>query len=204
MRRFVLRLTGGLLACALACVVYLRHRQIQVELEKPFGRFTQQQILERTLPLCQTILGPTHSLLLSTEQYQAGTANGTPRLWWRLQCTDSAGRMLAVFAWDARTGELASVTSHVKVAASPGKRTEEPARAQAAWLSYRWLHRLGIAGEESRWRLTQEPERSARHSAVWYTCWRSADHQTVVQVDVGSGALVSAQNVRLSSTASAP
>jgi hypothetical protein len=206
MRRVALCLTGGLLACALLAYVYLRHRQIRAQQEKPFGDYTEQQMIERTIPFCQTLLGQTDDLRLEAERGQSTTPDRKPRLWWSLQCTNTRAEVLAVFLWDAKTGELVKV-SHLTTARAardpvlaprPPTRTQEQTKGRAAFLSYRWLHRLGMAKEGSRWRLVQEPERCAKGMAVWYTRWRSSDHEASVQVDVGSSELVSAQSWLLS------
>jgi hypothetical protein len=194
-------LAGTLLVC-----VALRHHQILTQQEQPFGHYTQQQILDRTLPLCRTVLGQTDGLMLSTERARSTASDGRTRLWWNLKCANKAGEVLAMFLWDAETGDLAFAVhnawtspeqARASGAAASGSRTPEQARGRAAWLSYRWLSRLGILGQGG-WRLTQEPERSARRSEVWYTQWRSSDHEAMVQVDVGSGELVSAHSRPLS------
>jgi hypothetical protein len=196
-RGLLLRLIGGLLVVALAGGLYLRHRQIQVQQEQPFGRFTRQQIIDRTLPLCQTILGTTDGLMLCAECDQTNLPDGRTRLWWCVECVDSAHKPLAEFLFDAQTGDLSVTTYDAWTAASPGSLTPEQARARAVWLSYRWLCRLGMTAEGG-WRLAQEPERSAKRSAVWTTRWRSADHRARVNVNVGSGELVSAHRWPLS------
>jgi hypothetical protein len=206
-RRFALRLTGGLLACTLLVCVALRHRQIQTQLKQPFGHYTQQQIIDRTLPLCRTVLGQTDGLMLATERLHIDTADSRSHLWWHVECVNRANKPLAQFLWNAETGELAFTARNAgmsSASASPPARaysdrtTPERAKGRAAWLSYRWLSWLGIGGG-SGWRLMQEPERSARRSDVWYTRWRSSEHEASVKVDIGTRALVSAQSRPLSS-----
>jgi hypothetical protein len=212
MRRVTLRLTGGLLACTLLVCLTLRHRQIRTEQDKPFGRYTNQQIIDRTLPLCQAILGQTGGLMLSTERMRTNTPDSSSHLWWHIACMDSHQKSLAQFLWNAETGELAFATRETGMSASPGRQsassrsgsmTPEPAKGRAAWLSYRWLSRLGMS-EGERWRLVQEPRRSTKDRDVWNTRWRSSDHEANVQVDVRSNQLVSAQNRPLSAVSSRP
>jgi hypothetical protein len=208
MRHFVLRLTGGLLVCTLLVCVTLRHRQIKAEREGPFGNFSHQQILERTISLCRTLLPDTNRLALAAQPIQSQDANGQQQLVWYVECLDPAGEEVATFHWDARTGDLLIVGNLNAPSARSGSASAaaaqtqslpvEQAKARAAFLSYQWLHRLGIAAEGSRWRLTQAPERTARRSPIWSVSWRSGDHEALLKVDVGSDLLYSAQNWPLS------
>jgi hypothetical protein len=184
-------------ALLLAGGIYRYYRHIRTQQEQPFGHYTRQQIIDRTMPLCQTILGQTDGLMLSTERLRSTSPDGRTGLWRHLPCTDGKGMPLAEFFWDARTGDLSVTTYDAWTAASPGSLPPEQAKGRAAWLSYRWLCRLGMS-EGGGWRLMQEPERSAKRSAVWYTHWRSSDHQARVQVNAGSGELVSAHRWPLS------
>src|SRR5262249_32655692 len=156
--------------------------------------------------LCRTLLSDTDSVSLATEPTQTRAATGRPQLIWHVDCTDQTGVYLASFHWDARTGDLLYVghmnSLPVRSTGSPafaGQRqplTEVQAQRKAAWLSYRWLHRLGIAGEGSHWRLWRAPQR-VKQSDTWYVGWRSADHEAVVHVEVRSNILVSVHNWRL-------
>jgi hypothetical protein len=202
-RHFALRLTGGLLVCSLLVCVTLRHRQIRALQDQPFGRFTNQQIVERTLPLCQAILGHADGLMLSTQRMHTNTLDSSSHLWWHIECVDSDHKPLAGFLWNAETGELAFTSRDNGMSPTPespsahmpsGSMTPEQAKGRAAWLSYRWLSRLGMSEGRIHWRLTQEPEHSVRCGDVWSTRWRSSDHVASVQVNVRSSELVSAQN----------
>jgi hypothetical protein len=203
MRRFALRLAGGLLACALLACVTLRHRQIQTQLKQPFGCYTSQQIIDRTLPLCQTILGTADGLVLSAEHSPTGRT-GCPPLWC-VQCSDRYGEYLAEFTWEAWTGELRYIGHADAPSGNAGSppafapptqaKTALQARTHAAWIAYNWLHRLGVAAEGSRWRLTRAPERSMTPSTdAWTSVWRSADHQANIKIGERSGALISVQS----------
>jgi hypothetical protein len=202
-RRSISRLISVLLACVLACGVYLRHRQIRAIQEQTFGQYTEQQITARTVTLCRTILPEAKGFLLSSERNQIYAQDGRQRLWWHLRCTDKAGKDRMEFLWDAETGELAFVAHDARravlpdslpAAAQSSRLPEEQGRGRAAWQAYRWLRWLGFAQEGSRWRLSQDPEHAATRSDVWYTRWCSEDHKAVIQVDVGSGTLISAQS----------
>jgi hypothetical protein len=187
-------------ALVLAGGIYRYYRQIRAQPEPPFGHYTSQQIIDRTLPLCQSILGTTDGLRLATNPIQTSTPDGRTRLWWRVDGFEARGTRLVSFLWEAQTGELAFVTNNIRLSVSASTKTwtEDQRKAQAAWLSYRWLHGLGIAQEGSRWWLTREPARSSTRSVVWSTRWRSGDRKAQVQVEVGSGLLVSAKSWPLS------
>jgi hypothetical protein len=202
-RRSIARLIAGLLACALACGIYLRHRQLRAIQEQPFGRYSEKQITARTVTLCRTILPDANGFLLSSERNRIYAQDGRQRLWWHLRCTDKAGKERMEFLWDAETGELAFVAHDPRrpvlpdsppAAARSGRLPEAQGAGRAAWQAYRWLCWLGIAGEGQGWRLTKEPEHATTRCDVWYTRWQSADHKAVVQVDIGADTLISAQN----------
>jgi hypothetical protein len=205
-RRSALCLIGGLLLSTLACCAYFRYRPMQAMQELPFDRYTARQIVDHTIPLCQAILPRTDGLRLFIERGRSYTSNGSARPLWRVQCTDTAGKHLAEFLWEAETGALALVIHNAEAAESSGSQRAftsfarmpaEQTRAKAAWQAYRWLYRLGIAGERSRWRLTREPERSSVRCDVWYTRWQSENVKATVQVDAGADTLISAQSWRL-------
>src|SRR5262249_51450979 len=144
-----LRLIGGLLTGALLVGVYFRYHHMRAMQEQPFDRYTAQQIVDRTLPLCQAILPHTDGLRLSIERSQSYTPNSGSRHLWRVQCTDTTGKHLAEFLWEAQTGALALVVHNAELAVSSEsqpaftsfvKVPEEQTRAKAAWQAYRWLY----------------------------------------------------------------
>jgi hypothetical protein len=197
-----LQLLAATAALALAGFAYLRHRQIRTQLEQPFGHYTRQQMLERTLPLCRIVQPEPESLSLSTETLLVPDRWGRLCRLWSVDYKDQLGKYLAEFTWDADTGELLRVSHWLtEVAARPsGFASPKPfpsrqqARVRAAFLSYRWLQRLGFAQAGSRWRLTKPPEPSPTpECSVWNSLWRCGERVVFVKVDVVSGELVCAQ-----------
>jgi hypothetical protein len=192
-----LQLLASTATLALAGYITLRHRKILAEQEKPFGHYTRQQMLERTLPLCRTLRPDADRFALSAEHNLTQGLHG--RLWrlWTVEYTDPTGEHVAEFTWDADTGELERVghrTTQVSArqstfASHTRPRTEEQTKARAARLAYRWLHRLGFTQERSRWRLTKSPEQTPGCD-VWSTLWRSGERVVFVNVNVVSGDLV--------------
>jgi hypothetical protein len=199
-----LPLRAATAALALLVCVVLRHRQIQVQQEQPFGRCTARQVIERTLPLCRTLQPEAGHVTLSAEPVRTLEPRGRMGRYWWVSCIDTDGAYLAEFTWNADTGELVRVghrfpqVSASQQAASPSPWTGERAKARAARLSYRWLCRLGMAQAASRCRLLGT---SSAGGDAWTSQWRVDERSVMVNVNLVSGALGYAQRSRPSDAA---
>ncbi len=183
-RVHALLLAGALLSGALV----LQGRHTHPEQAHLYGRFTAQQILDRSEPLCRLLAPRANRLTLMAEP----TAQGVAYPCWIIECTDPTGQKLAYLSWDATTGQLfcASRASQRSVprVGSPLNRHEA---VRAAW---QWLRDLGMAAQASRWRLVGAPRyNGAIWRPTWTVSWSAPDLRATVHVYVLTHELVSAR-----------
>jgi len=154
--------------------------------ERPYGRYTAAQILDRVAPLCRSVVPEADDLELSARQDLPDQAR---RHLWSLDGRDRLGRDILHLDWDADTGQ-AYIVSHWLAPASHDhmKLLSDQEAIEAAW---GWLRALGIARNASYWRLARRPQRG---ECVCSIRWQAADRAAIIKVDEVSGALIEARS----------
>jgi hypothetical protein len=155
----------------LFCTLYVQSVQVQrlrvkAEANRPYGRYTPQQIVRRTQALCRA-LDPRADSLSYTPIRQA--LDDQPPIW-SVEGSDASGNCVMNFLWDANTGQLRVFGRQLPrsdVVRSPLK-----TRHAAEHNAWQWLCTLGIAAERPHWRLTSLRLKSGGN---WATKWQAED-----------------------------
>lgn len=115
-----------------------RCAQMQREQQRPFGRYTSEQIIEHSFPLLAALELPENTLQFSASHLAVYAHGERRRSLWEVDCLNPSGNFRAILLWDADTGELMKIGRHVLSApyARPLTRSERLKAAQ------RWFHIL--------------------------------------------------------------
>ncbi len=175
-----------LLTVRIAQVQRTRH-----EAAAPHGRYTVDQIIARSLPLCGAISRSTDSLRLTACPLCAW-ALGKAQPMWMVDAVDDHDGFRAHLLWDADTGELISISRPGDWIAPPDNRRTLQ-RNEVRRLTSSWLTTLGMSEVATGWR----PD-SLTHSNedTWRVEWRSRTHCAEVIIDSHTGELIMAQTIK--------
>jgi hypothetical protein len=171
-----------LLLSALAVGLSIRTRHVRPPQARPYGRFTAQQILDRSEPVCRLLAPQAHSLSLVAEPTTQQTAHPC----WNVTCSNQTGQPRAYLTWDALSGQLWCVGVPPP---PPGKRPSLPLTApEAVAASWRWLRMLGLAASAAHWQLGGKPQQLWGN---WTLTWQAEDCRAEVKVNTNTRELVS-------------
>src|ERR1041385_1902061 len=143
------------LVCGFGVLIATRLHQATIERSEPFGRYSKQQIVERTEPLCREISPGMTNLVMRAEQINVPRSAPKSQRYWTVDCELPGHEYVANFMWNADTGDLRLV------GASPGY--ERPvsipvmSRDEAVRKATEWLGKLDVAKRSPTWRAEPEP-----------------------------------------------
>src|SRR5579871_719589 len=167
------------LTVLLAFLLSLRVLNIRAQRMQPYGSYTEQQILARSVPLCRALaLDPSSGTLWLSAEREYIWRRGDSQAVWNVQCADARRNDIAMIQWDARTGDLLLASSQWSIprAAQPAIRNAR----QAVEAARGWMRALGIGGPETSWRLAGAPTQCG--GDAWFTRWRAKGQGATVQM----------------------
>src|SRR5205085_12428965 len=88
-------------SAAVGRAAYLRHNQA-----RPFGSYSNAQIIARSTNLCRTLAPQAADLHITASPYNAQIPNRPNRRLWLVDASDERGGYAANLLWDADTGDL--------------------------------------------------------------------------------------------------
>src|SRR5438105_4072138 len=77
-----------------------------VRLQRAYGCYTREQILERSQSLCNSLVSETNDLQVSVHLFTWQRQDGTRHPFWFVDYTDRHGYRIVCQHWNAETGEL--------------------------------------------------------------------------------------------------
>lgn len=144
---------------------------------------SRSEIVARTATLCQAALADTRGALeYRAERMTTVSPRHASGTLWRVHCRDSARVIAAHADWDARTGELRTITF------SPEPDPERQAalgRDEALRVARFWIAKL--APSEGDWSVSSAP---VCRSGSWNVFFQRAGRTARVQLDRRSGQLI--------------
>jgi hypothetical protein len=157
--------------------------------QRPYGRFTSDQIRHRSEAVCRVFGAPGDPSDWVTDARTVYDGDQRRRRIWSVYCTDfpgTRGRVSGAFVqWDADTGELQMVSNTATdFGTSPPSRKSGLTADTAVDASYRWLKRLSLIQAHNPWILERSPEREGR---TWQVHWRNRSHACLMQIIAQSG-----------------
>lgn len=174
----------------LMMVEWLGFMGLSHKAERPYGRYTSREFLDRTEMLCWQLAPEAEIRRLHSSKVEYGK-----RPLWLIACTDKAGEYAGEFTWDAETGELVRVAYHcAKTAPSGGVCLSKQGAIDR---SIRWMDILGMRLPGTQWRLATAPELDSRN---WHLVWKSGGRTLSMLVSADRGDLVLASVWRLQQT----
>src|SRR5262249_40782206 len=139
-------------AIAIAAANFAILRRTQAEQEQRYGHFNARQIIERTEPICRALEPPGSRLRFLTERGAGQQQDGVEQRTWHVECQDETGRHLALFVWNADTGNLLSLGHNTP----PPPESSRPYRLnhrEIVQAARQWMEVLGITARSSGWRM---------------------------------------------------
>jgi hypothetical protein len=158
---------------------------------EPHGRYTLNQIVERSLPLCGALAANVDSLTFAGSPLSAWT-NGKEVPVWSVDGVDAQDRFKVHLEWNADTGELMAASRPLDGLALRNGR-KQLQRNEALRITSSWLTTLGIFELDSDWRPDSAPQDS---DYVWRIEWRTDTRDASVIIDSRTGELIMAQSMK--------
>jgi hypothetical protein len=159
---------------------HLKQQRRQAEQTRPYGRFTEQQILDRTLFLTSELFPDVPIVHVDPDRTEH-----LCRRFWDVSCQDNTGRDVALFVWEADTGALYSYRAF-RPTRMP--RFEARNRSEAVALAYDCLPVMTQTPITSPWRLAGAPAHTAH---LWRVYWKQDGRKVTVVLDRRSGQMLS-------------
>ncbi len=181
-------LRSGLAVCLSACcllAVGARIRYIRPSALPRYGRYTAEQILERSEPLCRSVAPEAGKLLLSVEPLCLPNRLHVFRPFWQVYCYDEAGRDVCYLLWNALDGEICTIEPRKPMPKRPARLPLDRDSALSSAMS--WLRVLPATCSTAAWVLRREPMRT---EGTWFTFWRDGSRRAAVAIDARTGGLV--------------
>lgn len=161
--------------------------QAQSQRRKPFGRYTEHDVMQMATPVVRAILPDRNDLYLAAEHGWIRTVNGRPQRIWRVDCTDSQGHDLIHLVRNADNGRIYRVSYSPITAPSPFRPVLLSSQ-DAVSMAQRWMRTLG-SGES--WELEGVPEHRTGH-IYWHVTLDRHGWRAHVSLDAAAGTLYSA------------
>src|SRR5579883_1544832 len=142
---YLYRGLAGLLAVSAVTGIHVRVKAVEREhaqQESPVGRFTADQMCKRALDLCARIDPHRNDLRITAEivSYYSHCKTICPE--WMAMCTNSEGKDVACFRWNAGSGDLVSASYNAPDVNPAGLPTITD--QQADQVAQGWSRRLGL------------------------------------------------------------
>jgi hypothetical protein len=182
-----------LIVVAVLGIIY-RARQVKAEQSHPFGRFTEQQIIARTEPLCRLVAPDITNLRLSAMPRSGQASDGGTERFWCVEYEDATEQRFLCFWWEADTGELQKVCNRLRL--PQGARRRLLSRQEATQTAWAWMEALGIRQQAKEWHLREAP---TRFKERWNTVWLAEGRRLFFALDAYSGQVSILQSTRLPS-----
>ncbi len=185
--------------CAFGVLVADLFWQASAGRSEYYGRFSEQQIMDRTEPLCRFTTPDSGRLAMKTARVTSPRPGRKNQRHWAVDCYASGGEYVAGFMWNADTGDLWQVSCPIRQ--SQSGLFEVMDRRQAIRESWRWLAKLDFAGRSARWRV--DPD-SYIEGDTWSVCWRGTGIAVWLKIGSRSGDLRIARSQEVGSPTAAP
>jgi hypothetical protein len=178
-------LAPALLATALG-VVYINSLHLiarrKADESKPYGSYTSDQIIAKTVVLVNRLCLEDPGLRLSPAPTFGQSSRGEVVKMWDVVCTDSTGRDVAFFTWNAVTGNLLCYSHpNLREKVYPGARINTSEGASTAQY---WLGLFNPGSIRQVWRPIGDPTRNARNWVIQYT---TCGGDVVLKINAQSG-----------------
>jgi hypothetical protein len=189
-RRLLCVLVGVLIAAFCVLIHVRRQQMLEEEQSRPFGRFTEAQIVRRTEPLFH-LLVPDRTCWMVVTTSTGNRPDGSVEHYWSVDCLQEhspSAANLAYFQWDADTGDLVSATCSSPDEVAADDRSQIGAE-QVRESSWHWLRALGLARGRSRWECDRAPRLGQN---AWSLHWHSREKNVTIHLDAASGSFLAA------------
>lgn len=153
---------------------------------QPFGRFTENQIVDRSRELCRILMPADSNMLYSAEQIECvkPSTRSDVRHWFVRTIRD-VDTLPVHLLWDADTGSLLQLSAGLPVRGSPKQKPmpEEWARRVLA----QWATKLQQLGQ---FPVRQTEVHMARTGLNWRAAWLVGDKKLRLEIDARTGDFV--------------
>jgi hypothetical protein len=161
------------------------------EAAEPHGRFTLDQILECSIPLCGALTKNTDSLRLTGSPLLSWTMGKAEPIW-LVDAVDAHDRFKVHLMWDADTGELITASCPADSSTRANKTTLLQ-RKDARRITSSWLTTLGMSELATGWRPDSLPHNT---NYMWRVEWRTRTRGAAVVIDSHTGQLIMAETIK--------
>ena len=169
-----------LAAIYIACLQRIAKRQ--AEDAQRYGRYTAEQILDRTTALAERLCPRDSGWQLSVGPTSVYNGSGKCVKIWDVTCKSAAGRDIAYFTWDAGTGRLlgySDLRDNPTVPLQPGINAAEAAAAAGDW-----VRQFNTETADREWRLSGTP---GQKDKSWIVSFVATSGHAILEVDRRSG-----------------
>ncbi|HLK58057.1 MAG TPA: hypothetical protein VKU00_15925 [Chthonomonadaceae bacterium] len=148
----------------------------------PYGRYSAQQVVERSRTMCRDLVPETATLHFTSAPLATHDNAGKELRKWQVEYRDAAGSLSGILQWNADTGLLEKVSQHLP---------EDPrfagrlSSSQAADMSLYWMEKLQMV-REKRWRMASAPR---YEQGIWRCQLLSGNAGAIVIVRANDGLL---------------
>ncbi len=191
--RLPARLVGSGLLCAfIAAAVY--GKVLEAQRNRPYGRFTESQILERAHAVSSALI--TRNGILHADVHRSARQHRDGKYYplWFVDYTNEENDSILRLGFDGETGALDFAGVFPPKAASPLVRFARPGTLDAAStvlkLSRDWVYTLGLAPKMGPWEVTHNPQQRGN---LWRVAWQCRDHTLDFSFERITGRLIMAQ-----------
>jgi hypothetical protein len=186
--RFVcLTLFGPCILCLAG--LSIKAHQLEALARLPYGRYTEEQISQRSVSLCSLLLQNPQQINLTSSRTQAFSPPSTVRHVWEVEASSPSHQPVAHLTWDADTGELSMITLELQQVERTGFRIDS--RKAAIGNAWSWMEALGFAQTARDWKLDGSPE---KNSKVWMVGWKSGGRKVSIEFDAVSSCFIMAHS----------
>jgi hypothetical protein len=165
-------------------LVAARNQRLQQELTRrqPYGRYTEQQVIERCRPLLAAALPDCSTIRVVACQTSARMFTLNDCHVWTIEGIDTASDSRADLIIDADASEVIKVSRTVPTITQPYFVSAQTAIRNAR----RWMTILGYAED---WQLAKVPRRIG---TIWCIILRASKHQAHLKIWASTGILIDA------------
>ena len=181
-----------LLSLMVICFYLLALRQanhVQSQEQRPFGRYTEHDVIQMAMPIIQAILPGRDDLYLAAEHGQVMGADNQPQRIWSVDCTDNEGNGLIHIGRDADNGRIYWI-SYSPTTMPAASRAVALSSQQAVVEAQRWLRTLGY---NETWAqgggLEHRTPSASLVNAYWHVSLESPGWCAHVSLDASTGVL---------------
>jgi len=152
--------------------------------KRPYGSFTESQIIAKSQPLFSALLPSQYTLSLVAERQGDGWREGSVHRIWNVQCFDLQNTRIASILFDADTGRAQQVSARLPLNTPRISMARSISSTSAVATASEWIAKLGYPGH---WRLSEQPTASDQ---TWHVKLGTSGQTALLIIDKHSSALI--------------